>query len=610
MLKLTQYLLVLFPITIGAWVVLQLHPTSAQEPRNFNLNESKGRSGYNASNPGDGTLYSKEDAKTINPANMKYATAPADAVAYALADAIALPKGDQPFMRYVWLVDGQKKIAGAVNYTINIAWSRATPLIKCKVFAQGRMLRVDLRTLAPRADIEGKDFKDIFKLWETLAFEPYFHIVRTSDDALPTNAVLIKSLDDDPTGSLRFKLDDKTWYKSAGGKTYLLVDGQWQTQKLQFAKKENIAVAGAHVGLDQHVMLQGLTQSNAPIVRYDFFIAKSLQTLNGGIYYDLLGVERNPKGITAQDAFLKKFGVDEEESEKLRSDQRVAMFKSRVTGRPRRVEFFRSIGVRPDSGTGLATITYDIAEEDIGPEADPIRNLLEFKDKAREVIIERANGMHAFALFSNKGELQDSAPDNVVKDHTIPAPYPARLQPAIGCIRCHGPFDGWQPAPNDVRLMLNGYLNVFDDLANKNGNIPDVLDRLAGLYAGDLTKALRRGRDDYSDAVYIAALTQSVPESAATLAGVFLDYYYTDVDAATAVRELGYDVPTDKAVYYLNVILPPLAKDIVGIAPEDPILGALKVNLKVQRYQWESVYADAAFRVMMTRKQLEQLRKK
>jgi hypothetical protein len=332
---------------------------------------------------------------------------------------------------------------------------------------------------------------------------------------------------------------------------------------------------------------------------------RSLSTLNGGIYYKLLGLERNPAQGTAQDAFFAKFGYDPVAVAKLRADQRVAMFKSKVTGRPRRVDFFRGQGVRPDSGTGLGTITFDIAEEDVGPDFDPIRNLLVFKDRAREVIVERANGLHAFALFNDKGELQESAPDKVVKDHTIPVPYPARLQPAISCLRCHGPFDGWQPAPNDVKLMLAGYLNVFDDLADKKGIIPDTLDRLAGLYAGDLSKALRRGRDDYSDAVYVVTGGQTVPQAAANIAAVFLDYNYTDVDAAMACRELGYSVPADKAIYYLNVILPPLAKDIVGIAPEDPILGALKVGLKVQRYQWESVYADAAFRVMQTRKVLD-----
>jgi len=49
-------------------------------------------------------------------------------------------------------------------------------------------------------------------------------------------------------------------------------------------------------------------------------------------------------------------------------------------------------------------------------------------------------------------------------------------------------------------------------------------------------------------------------------------------------------------------MLPPLQQDIVGISPEDPIIGALKAGLKVNRNQWEGVYADAAFRALQTRK--------
>jgi hypothetical protein len=170
-------------------------------------------------------------------------------------------------------------------------------------------------------------------LWEGLAInEPYFHITKTTDDALPTNAKLIRNLESDPPGSVRFTHEDQTWYRSGAGKTYCLENNEWVARKLEFAKKDKVAVAATHVGLDQHVMLQGLTQSAVPIVRYDWWEIKSLTALNGGLYYDLVGIERNPKGTTALKAFFKKFGVDEEEVEKIRADQRVAMFKSKVTG--------------------------------------------------------------------------------------------------------------------------------------------------------------------------------------------------------------------------------------------------------------------------------------
>jgi hypothetical protein len=387
----------------------------AADGPSFNLvdqrQRARGGSPYNASHPDEVPF--KGDPRNLDLAQIQYTQAPADAVAYALADLSAMNKGDQPFQRYVWIHDGSKKY-GEINYTINTAWSRATPLVKTKLVAQGRLVRIDLRQLAPRADVEGKDFRDILQLWEKLAIEePYFHITRTTDDAVPTNAKLIKD-EKDPEGSVRFEHDGQLYFKSANGNAYIHKNNEWQATKLQFAKKEAVAVAAAHVGLETHVMLQGLTQSAAPVVRADWWIVKSLTTLDGGLYYDLVGIERKPAQGTARDAFFKKVGVDVKEIEKLRSDQRTAMFKSKVTGRPRRVDYYQGIAVRPDSGSGLVIVTYDTSEEQVKAKNDPIRNLLEFEFAAQEIIAERPNGLHYYVLFAANGDLQDSAPDNVV----------------------------------------------------------------------------------------------------------------------------------------------------------------------------------------------------
>ena len=66
-------------------------------------------------------------------------------------------------------------------------------------------------------------------------------------------------------------------------------------------------------------------------------------------------------------------------------------------------------------------------------------------------------------------------------------------------------------------------------------------------------------------------------------------------------------MPSDQAAYYLSQLLPPLPTDELGISPEDPVIGALKAGLKVNRLQWEQVYADAAFRVLQTRKSQENI---
>ena len=524
---------------------------------------------------------------------------PADAVALAVADLGKMTQDIRPFQRYIWIPEPSKAKIGAISYTLNLACSRASTIIKPAILGNGQLIRCDLRSLAPR---DGQ-LNEMIKLWESFQFEPYFHITKSSNSILPVNAVTVEPVLGDPVGSIRFNIDDQQWMKTLDN-TFLVWDGNdWIITQapIQFSKSQ-VSTYGAHCGLEQSVILQSLTQSNAAIVRYDYFLTKALSTTNGGMYYDFVGIKSNPSGKSAQSAFLESLGANEKLVESLRSDQRAAMFRSNVTGKPRRIDAFYGVGVRPSSGTGLITITYDLSDENVDPRSDPIRNLLDFKDNAREVIAERSNGLHVFALFDNNGGLQDVAPDNIVKDHTVPAPHTARLQPAISCIRCHAASEGFQPFENDVQKMLSGLLDVFGDLDSKS-SVPDTLDRLAGLYAGDLSKPLRRARDDYNSAIFRATDGMGATSVGNMVADIYGNYNYNLIDAYTACLELGYDVPEKQAHQYLNQLVPPLNRDSIGISPEDPIIGALKAGLKVNRYQFEQVYADLAFRALQTRKE-------
>lgn len=527
---------------------------------------------------------------------MKYGPSPADAMAYAVADISKLQTSDQPFQRYVWIPDGDKQKIAIMNYTINLAISKASVLIKPTIVADGRLMRWDLRSLAPKDD----QYAILHALWEELAFEPYFHIVKTTAEALPTNAIQVKSLLEDPPGSIRFKIGDQLLYKSPSNEFFVFQDNNWQIKQLSI-ETQRVVSYGAHVGLEQGVILQGLSQSNAAVVRYDFLLVKVLSSIDGGMYYRFAGIERNPSSGTAQDAFLQSLGASTKLVEELRSDQRAAMFRSGVTGKPRRIDAFFGVGVRPGSGTGLITMTHDMSDNDVNPRSDPIRNLLNLNDQAREIIAEKPNGLHIFALFDGKGALQDEVPPNIAKDHTVPIPHTARLQVPISCIRCHGPDEGLKSFKNEVQMMLAGSLDVFGDVSS-NEQIPDQLDRLAGLYAGDLNKPLRRARDDYNDAVFRVTNGMNVTQISTLVSDVYSDYIYKEIGAFEVCYELGYLVPKDEAIYYLNKIIPPLPNDIIGISPEDPIIGALKAGLKVNRLQFEQVYPDLAFRALQTRK--------
>lgn len=518
---------------------------------------------------------------------------PEDAVSMVVADISTISETDRIFYRYIWIPQPEYSKIAAVNYTVNIACSKSVVIVKPEVLFGGELLRWDLRKLAP----EPKQTEKLMEIWENFQFEPYFHITKDSKDALPTNAVAIPSAVGDPINTIRFKIENDLWFKFPDGTFYLWNGVSWKKQSNPFPNiSGKLSTYGSHCGLEQSVMMQGLMRTNASIVRYDYFITKALSTLDGGLYYKFAGIEKNPgNGKTAQQAFLESLGADETTIQQLRSDQRVAMFRSNVTGKPRRIEAFQGSGVRPGSGTGLITITYDPADQNVDQSADPIRNLLDLKDDAREVIAEKPNGLHIFALFAGDGSLQDSAPDNIVKDHIVPAPHTARLQSAISCIRCHGPFDGLQPFENDVKKMVMGSLDIFGDTKSSK-SIPETLDRLAGLYAGDLTKPINRSKDDYSAAVFIATNGMSIPAVSAAVSEIYADYNYKLIDASAACRELGFDVAESKATKLLSTIVPPMQRDELGISPEDPIIAALKVGLKINRYQWEQIYPDIALR--------------
>jgi hypothetical protein len=496
---------------------------------------------------------------------------PAQAVLLALSDCKDVEEEDRPFQRYVWVPPwGKASWSLAMVYTANAAASRSSVIVRPELIQDGVLVRFDLRDLAPKS----ADFKELFVLWEKLGIEPYFTV--------PAKIEVTET--------------------DAKGKTTTV--------------KRDVSAPGAHASPDEQTILRGLTQSGAPIVRADRFMFIMLSTLEGGLYYEFANIDKagendkDAKGNrqTDQQKWLWKFGAVEQVSVDLNADQRVGILISGVTDKPRRVDWFKGLAARESSGDVF--LTHDTADEDVEAEQDPIRNLAHFKDRAREGIAPRSNGLQEYALFNAAGELQRSVPDNIARDGTIKFPTTSRLQPGIGCIRCHGPFDGLQPLPNDVKAMVeSGEIDILGDhTASKDGRDAEI-ERLAAWYLGDATITLDRNRDDYERAVMritkgrlpknegeseIAAMSRIV-------ADIYRDYRYTHVSPRRACLELGYDVASDDdGVILLRALLPKLPPDINGVSPKDPILGALKSGRKVNRRHWDKVYPDAAFRAWRT----------
>jgi len=477
----------------------------------------------------------------------KPVTTTSEAVGWALADIAEVKSADRPFQRYVWIPPwGDDQWVAAVDFGVNTAASHASVIQLGERIANGWMLRYDLRRLAPSA----KQLDTLLTVWDGLAQQdPYFHVPEQ-------------------------------------------VSGVAKT------------VIAPHLQQQEAVTLAGLSLSTGAIYRADFLLAKMLSTLEGGRYYDFLQVQRvaTKDGSNPQAEWLATLGVFEETTRNLAADQRSAIFRSGVTGKPRMLAVFYGLG----RGGNLVSITFDVADEDVQAGQHPIRNLLQFDDRAREIIVERPNGTHAFALTNDAGEFQDAAPDNVARDHTVPAPHTARLQPAISCIRCHGAHDGWQPFGNDVKRILSSRLDVFSDVGRDDLTREQKVDLLAGLYAGELDTPdgpIGRGRRDYSSTVYRifgpvnpftdAADASPVSVVSAKVAEIFASYRYDVVTPERACQELGLLVEVGQGVQGLERLL---GEATPGVAV-DPIAGTLRAGVAVNRPDFEAAYPDMALAV-------------
>ena len=516
----------------------------------------------------------------------------------ALADLRTLRPHDQVFTRYVWNQWGVHEDAKQIALTLNYV-SRAEVLYEPPVVAGGYLVRVDLRRLTI-VDRE-EDLKEFIQTWEELAFDPFFSTLITPD----TIGLLAKTKGL-PKGIWGVDKKNKIWTGSD--------EAGWKEQDV-------LRLNGIHLDPFTEAELQQRTRSSAPVTHRDYVTNRMLSSIKGqgvykqvfgGLYYDFSGIKKsNIKGVSDEDILFDSLGIGDSQKgvtakviyERTRTDRRVATFESQVTGKPRRVDML-------ETPAGWAWVTHDPGDQDIDAGQDPFRNLEEFKDRAREIIFVKRNELPGYALYGGNGELQESAPADVVADHEIPAPYTKNLEAGISCLRCHGKDDsnGYKPLVNDViNLTKSKRIDIFGDGTDPTKPPRDRIARLAGRYRGDPTKTLIRVRHDNMESVLRVTgpwkdggdQTDIVQRTSKRYAAMWTDWKYSGVNARKALRELG--VPSDtipNAAEAFRLKVPPVfpPEENVGYIPEDVIIGALGEGLKVTRTQWMLVYSFAAAR--------------
>lgn len=478
---------------------------------------------------------------------------PAQACRAAADDLASAPALERPFLRYLWTPAEDKAALQAAwvaaSIAVNHGVSRSQTQVPPASLHGGRLVRVDLRDCLR----EPADLPALIALWDSLAdVDPYLHVAA-------------------------LRLVPVAPYRHVNGRTYRQ---DWRSVS-----------APSPASGPAHAQLIALSGCQAPILRTDWFARMTLSTLDGGVYYRFRGLE---VGKTTLDGYLRSRGVSQSEVERLRTGERAILLVSSVTAKPRRIDYFQGAGAQPSVAGGRAFVTSDAKNANANLAFHPLYNALDSKTDAHEVIVEQDRRLE-YTLFDGRGKLAASVPEDVAADHEIPAPHTRQLQPAIGCIRCHGREDGWRSFGDDFRALgqfdFGGArgLRPFQD--SSTGDQLDAALRLRSLFGGNPSDVLRGARDDHAANVFLITGGLRPEISAARVAGVYGALEYSAVTADIAALEVGR--PGE-----------PFHGVVGEQTPEDPLIGALRAGKSITRRDWERVYALAAERAQRTRGQL------
>lgn len=242
------------------------------------------------------------------------------------------------------------------------------------------------------------------------------------------------------------------------------------------------------------------TGSTSPVLRADWFFRhtaiQEADKANGQIpgYYDFLRLKN-------QKDFEEAIGLDLKAARGAFKDEVSAVVvRSTVALNNRRLVRFGKIG-------GGAWFTLD-AQENTGkknylriPDTDPKAKTFlqavaqEDEFTATEAFGPGPNGLMIWWLANNKGERQNAAPDFIASDGTAPG-TDRRVHANLSCVRCHS--EGVRPIKDVLRTLIS------DPLAAK---VPDydTARRLRQLYSSDLDRKVRADQQVYADAVATAS---------------------------------------------------------------------------------------------------------
>lgn len=558
-------------------------------------------------------------------------TTPDEAVRLALQDVQEIEETERTSTRWIWIQDGDLKTAQFVAQAANLSLRHTSQPQRPIVVGGGYMLRIEGRRFAPNP----KDLERILNVWENgFGFnfdnpEPYFHeffdkadenafVVQQEVEIVVGNKLIAKV----PSGSTLIKTGKMSEKGDWTEVTFGDKQGFIQTKFVVVQELESIQVVKFATHLDPSIeTLKELTGSTVPIVEARFFCRVALSSVDGGQYYKFRGIEgstiKDGKVVkSALEKFVERAGADFKQLN--RKSNRLAMI-SEQTGTWRRVDVWHGDLRRPKDGPPFVWLTFDQRNKRRRGTEHSLRSLVSLKYDAIEAIILTDHGTE-FALFAgnniNDGKLKeidihqlaDSAPDDVTRDHKIPAPHTARLQSCISCIRCHGSSRGFMKLENEVLPYLKNRDAVNIVLDTDSGrNIHETLDLVAGLYdwnpdVGEAAIAsvddpLEVSRRSLDREVFLATSGLDTEDAFKGISNLYGEYSFTRVTPEMVCRELGVLATAEDAPNKLIELLG------VKMGFESPIVNRLQLGRPILRSDLEAELPAMFFRAKTNRGQ-------
>jgi hypothetical protein len=195
-----------------------------------------------------------------------------------------------------------------------------------------------------------------------------------------------------------------------------------------YQKQYLVETIGSWIDPEAAKALTGLTGSVMPVVLAPEFIVQATDCTKAPHYYDFLKI-----GKTEADLW-KLIDGDPQTSARLRSDRQGVIVLSGVTQKNRRLSRV------PTRNTSLSAYYWFSTDAKADTAAQNYLQILLDRGAdnfdATEQIFRLKNGLQGYALFNNKGERQDSAPDFIANDKST-TNNDGRVRNGVSCIRCH-----------------------------------------------------------------------------------------------------------------------------------------------------------------------------